>query len=45
MSLAALKKKAFTNQEVKEAYDELGDEFELIRGLKPNGTKTYANNK
>ncbi|AWG82215.1 MULTISPECIES: helix-turn-helix domain-containing protein [Vibrio] len=33
MSLAALKKKAFTNQEVKEAYDELGDEFELISTL------------
>ncbi|MGL1218251.1 helix-turn-helix domain-containing protein [Vibrio parahaemolyticus] len=33
MSLAALKKKAFTNHEVKEAYDELSDEFELISTL------------
>lgn len=33
MSLSALKKKALENPEVKEAYDELGDEFELISTL------------
>lgn len=33
MSLSALKQKAFENPEVKAAYDELGDEFELISTL------------
>ncbi|ANB97513.1 helix-turn-helix domain-containing protein [Vibrio parahaemolyticus] len=33
MSLLALKQKAFENPEVKAAYDELGDEFELISKL------------
>ncbi|HAS6410488.1 helix-turn-helix domain-containing protein [Vibrio vulnificus] len=33
MSLSALKKKAFKNPEVKAAYDNLGDEFELISTL------------
>ncbi|EGR7987177.1 helix-turn-helix transcriptional regulator [Vibrio parahaemolyticus] len=33
MSLSALKQKAFDNPEVKAAYDELGDEFELISTL------------
>lgn len=33
MSLSALKQKAFKNPEVKAAYDELGEEFELISTL------------
>ncbi len=33
MSLSALKQKAFENPEVKAAYDELGEEFELISTL------------
>ena len=33
MSLSALKQKAFENPEVKAAYDDLGDEFELISTL------------
>ncbi|MCA9324413.1 helix-turn-helix transcriptional regulator, partial [Candidatus Saccharibacteria bacterium] len=33
MSLSALKQKAFENTEVKTAYDDLGDEFELISTL------------
>jgi len=33
MSLSKLKKSAFQNAEVKEAYDELGDEFKLISSL------------
>jgi transcriptional regulator with XRE-family HTH domain len=33
MSLSALKQKAFENPEVKTAYDDLGDEFELISTL------------
>ncbi len=33
MSLSALKQKAFENPEVKAAYDELGQEFELISTL------------
>jgi len=33
MSLSALKKKAFKDPEVKAAYDNLGDEFELISTL------------
>jgi len=33
MSLSALKQKAFKNPEVKAAYDELGEEFELASTL------------
>jgi transcriptional regulator with XRE-family HTH domain len=33
MSLSALKQKAFKNPEVKAAYDELGEEFELVSTL------------
>lgn len=33
MSLSKLKKNAFQNPEVKEAYDDLGAEFELISSL------------
>jgi DNA-binding XRE family transcriptional regulator len=33
MSLSKLKQKAFQNPEVKEAYDDLGAEFELISSL------------
>lgn len=33
MSLSSLKKKAFKNPEVKQAYDELHDEFVLIEHL------------
>ncbi|MCI2285061.1 MULTISPECIES: helix-turn-helix domain-containing protein [Colwellia] len=33
MSLSKLKKKAFQNPEVKEAYNDLGAEFELISSL------------
>ena len=33
MSLSALKQKAFDNPEVKNAYDELSEEFELISTL------------
>jgi len=33
MSLSTLKEKAFENADVKGAYDELGDEFELISTL------------